>query len=151
MNIPDKLPIERIEDYHTHHLGKSRDGRLFWGYTTFVYSVPLSTIQDDNSLKFRRDYAVFHTFDRDGNYINTQYYFGGTADRCDQEELENKLDEWVSQLGETEYTDIEIKLFQTVIDGFVFGLIPDEEFSLINLEPSATISFLEPWDGGYYT
>jgi formate hydrogenlyase regulatory protein HycA len=54
-------------------------------------------------------------------------------------------------LGFIQYRDIAIKLFQTTIDGIVFGLIPDQKTESIILEPSSTISFQEPWDGEYYT
>ena len=39
MPIPDKLPIARLEGYHTYYLGKCEDGRLFWGYDSFVFTV----------------------------------------------------------------------------------------------------------------
>jgi hypothetical protein len=151
MKLPDKLPIMRMEDYHTHYLGRSTDGILFWGYDTFVWEKPHWEIKGDDKLKYRREYAVFHTFDNDGNYLATKYLFGGTSDICDDEKLENQIEEWVVELGETHYGDIEVRLFQTVIDGFIFGLILDEEFELINLQPSSTISFQEPWNGEYYT
>ena len=37
------------------------------------------------------------------------------------------------------------------IDGFTFGLIPNKEISMIDLHPSSTIAFQEPWDGEYFT
>ena len=57
----------------------------------------------------------------------------------------------ISELGEVEFTDIEVKTFQTTIDGIVFGLITNEEYETVDLEPSSTISFHEPWDGEYDT
>jgi len=54
-------------------------------------------------------------------------------------------------LGETEFCNIEIKPFQVEIDGFIFGLVPDEASKIIELQPSSTIAFEEPWDGEYYT
>ena len=151
MKLPDKLPIMRMEDYQTHYLGRSNDGKLFWGYQTFVFEKHFAEIEDSNWQKYRREYSIFHTFDSDGNHLKTKHFFGGTTDVCDDEELENKLEEWVAELGEFEYCDIEVKLFQIEIDGFIFGLVPDEEFNSIVLQPSSTISFQEPWDGEYYT
>lgn len=58
MTIPDKLPIMRMEDYHTHHLGKCSDGRLFWGYDTFVFTKPYSDIKGDDWGKYRKEYAL---------------------------------------------------------------------------------------------
>ena len=57
----------------------------------------------------------------------------------------------VKELGEVTFCDIEVKLFNTLIDGVEFGLIPDPEFKCIDLQPSSTISFTEPWDGSYST
>ena len=63
MTIPDKLPIARMEDYHTHFLGKASDERLFWGYQTFAFSKPFSEIeQGDDWKKYRKEYAILHTF-----------------------------------------------------------------------------------------
>ena len=149
MKFPDKLPIMRMEDYHTHYLGRGDNGKLFWGYETFVYEKSFAEIKDWK--KYRREYAVFHTFDSDGNYLATKYLFGGTTDICDYEKLENQIEEWVAELGDVEYCDIEVRLFQVVIDGFIFGLIPNEEFESIDLQPSSVISFQEPWDGEYDT
>jgi len=151
MWLPDKLPIMRMEDYHTHYLGRNSDGILFWGYETFVYEKPFAEIESYDWKKYRREYAIFHTFDSNGNYLASKYFFGGTADICDEEELENKLEEWVAEFDDFEYCDIEIKPFQTTIDGFVFGLVPNEEYESIDLQPSSTISFQTPWDGEYYT
>jgi hypothetical protein len=87
--IPEIVPIKREEDYHTHYIGKTKDGRQFFGYQTFVFPK--------------------------GVHLK----------------VENPI--------------------QTLIDGFVFGLIPNEEDQTLNLQPSSTISFQEPRDGEYYT
>jgi hypothetical protein len=44
-----------------------------------------------------------------------------------------------------------VKLFQTTIDGVVFGLVPDAENETVELQPSSTIAFQSPWDGEYDT
>jgi hypothetical protein len=41
--------------------------------------------------------------------------------------LDNYLEKMVKELGEITYQDIEIKLFQMVIDDITFGLIADQE------------------------
>ena len=83
MSLPDKLPIMRMEDYHTHYLGQSSKGNLFWGYITFAYEKPYQEIKNEDWKKYRREYAIFHNFDTDGNHLTTKYFFGGTADVCD--------------------------------------------------------------------
>ena len=151
MTIPDKLPIARMEDYHTHYLGQVDDGRLFWGYQTFIFTKPYSDIeQGDDWKKYRKEYVLVHTFDEDGNYLATKYWSGLTTNTSDQE-LEDKLEEMISKLGDVDFQDIEIKIFQTQLDNVVFGLVVDEKSEMINLQPSSTISFQEPWDGEYYT
>ena len=150
--IPDLLPIMRMEDYHTHYLGQCSDGRLFWGYETYAFSKPVDEITGDEDWKnYRWEYVVLHTFDKKGNYITTKYWFAGTTADADNEKMKTKLQEMVSNLGQVEFKDIKVKTFQTLIDGFTFGLVPDKENLTIELQPSSTISFQEPWDGEYFT
>jgi formate hydrogenlyase regulatory protein HycA len=151
MTIPDKLPIIRQEEYHTHHLGRCGDGRLFWGYETFSFTKPLAEIQGDDWQKYRKEYAVLQTFDNDGTYLTTKFFFAGFTIDTYGQSLFDKVEDMVSELGEVVYQDIEIRLFQTVIDGITFGLIVNEENEMITLQPSSTISFEKPWDGEYYT
>ena len=152
MTIPNKLPIMRMEDYHTHYLGKVADGRLFWGYQTFVFDKPYAEIQQsDDWQKHRKEYALVHTFDKDGNYLTTKYWFAGLTKDINEQQLEDKLEELVTELGNIVFQDIEIKLFQLQIDNITFGLVVDKETEMINLQPSSTISFQEPWDGEYDT
>jgi hypothetical protein len=149
MNLPDKLPISRMEDYHTHYLGQAGDGRLFWGYETFAFTKPVEEIKRDDWNKFRKEYAVLHTFDHEGNYLMTKKWIN--SDSFNPAVTTSKLAEFVAELGEVEFKDIEVKLFQTEIDGIIFGLVPHEEIGSIELQPSSTIAFHEPWDGEYYT
>ncbi len=151
MNIPVKLPINRVEDYHTHYLGQADDGRLFWGYQTFAFTKTYAEIEEsDDWRKYRNEFAVVHFFDLDGNYLNSRHWSALSADTNDHE-LTNKLEEMLADLGSITFCNIEIKLFQTKIDNIIFGLIPDEQNEMIHLQPGSTISFQEPWDGEYYT
>jgi len=105
-------------------------------------------------LKHRKDYVVLHTFDEEGNHVDTKGWFAGFGSESNGELSSKKLREWVAELGEVDYHDIEVKLFQVTIDGVVFGLIPDEEDEeniSIELMPSSTIAFFEPWNGTYDT
>ncbi|RXK60533.1 hypothetical protein ESA94_08675 [Lacibacter luteus] len=150
MKFPEKIPIERIEDYHTHYLGKTSDGFQFWGYTTFVWTVLPKDIKGDWQ-DYRNEYVLLHLFDKEGNYIETKHWLGGSANQVNDMTLYSKLDTMVEELGEIEFSDIEIKMFQTTIDGERFGLIPHEESGFIELQPNSTIAFSEPWDGSYDT
>jgi hypothetical protein len=152
MAVPEMLPIARMEDYHTHYLGKTGDGRLFWGYETFAYSPPIAQIKDNSYWKYRFDYAVLHLFDGEGNYQSSKSFTCGKGVLPKGNIMTERLEEWVAELGEFTYCDIEVKLFQTTVDEFTFGLIPNRNGRLsIDLQPSSTISFQEPWDGEYCT
>jgi len=140
-----------MEDEHTNFIGRVTDGRQFWGYQTFVFKRPYSEINKEEWQQNRLEYLVLHTFDKTGNYLSSKHWFAGTTDQADQEKMYSKLEEWVEELGDIEFADIEVKLFQVTIDGITFGLVPDKETESIELQPSSTISFQEPWDGEYYT
>ena len=150
MHFPEKIPIERIEDYHTHYLGVTKSGMQFWGYVTFVWTVLPKDIQGD-WRDYRNRYAILHLFDKEGNYVETKHWLGGTTNQASDSTLDAKLEEMVSELGDVQYRDIEVKLFQTIIDGVIFGLVPETEDGFIELEPNSTIAFREPWDGSYST
>ncbi len=149
MNIPSKIPIHRMEDEHTTHIGRCEDGRQFWGYETFVFDKPVANLHLDGWKNSRREYIVLHTFDYKGNHLGTKHWFAGTTANVDSVAALNKLESWVKELGKVELTDIEIKLFETVIDGFTFGLVQDIDSDSVELQPSSSISFQEPWEGEY--
>ncbi len=149
MKFPKKIPVQRMEDHHTYHIGKYENGNQFWGYGTFVFTkIPIP--EGEDWKKYRREYSVLYLFDKAGNFKEAKYEFAGTSDSL-KFDVEAKIKELVSQLGEIEYGNIEIKPFKIEIDGFQFGLIPNEESEMIELQPSNTLAFEEPWDGEYWT
>jgi len=151
MSIPQKIPIRRIEDYHTHYVGYYDSNKQFWGYGTFVFDEPYSEIDKSSWEEHRFEYIVLHTFDGFGNYLATKHIFAGVTANRIAESDEIVLNEWMSKLGEIEFRDINVKPFQTIIDGYVFGLIPTPNSDGLELQPSSTILFQEPWDGEYDT
>jgi hypothetical protein len=146
--IPERIPIQRMENYHTHFLGKTEDGRQFFGYETFVFPNAIPAAERE---KNRKEYVVLHLFDEDGNHLTTNHWYAGTTSKTNNTVMREKLEEMINNLGKTEFCNIEIKLFQTTIDGVVFGLVRNDEYGSVELQPSSTISFQEPWDGEYYT
>ena len=150
MHFPEKIPIERIEDYHTHYLGKTKDGMQFWGYLTYDWMVLPKDIQGDWK-DYRNEYVILHLFDESGNHIETQHWLAGTTNQVSDSTLDAKLASMVAELGEVDYGDIEVKLFQTEIDGKAFGLVPETAYGFVELQPNSTIAFSEPWDGSYST
>lgn len=153
MTIPEKIPIERIEDYHTHYLGQSSDGKQFWAHSTHVFVKTYAEILEIQGdwQDYRHEYAVLHTFDKDGNHLTSNCFNCGTSKDVTDKMLYDKLEEMVCQLGVIEFKDIEIKPFQSKIDDIIYGLVPDENNEYINLEPNSQISFVPPWDGTYST
>lgn len=149
MKFPAKLPVERMEDYHTHHIGKYESGKQFWGYQTFVFT-KRQFLEGEKYENYRREYAVLYLFDKEGNFNEAKFEFAGTTDSLKFDTSE-KVEEMVTQLGEIEYCNIEIKPFEVLIDNFIFGLVPNEETEMIELQPSNTIAFSEPWEGEYCT
>ena len=149
MHFPEKIPIERIEDYHTHYLGKAEQALQFWGYVTFLWKV-LPKDFDGDWKDNRHEYAVLHLFDTEG-YLETRHWHGGTTNQVADSTLDSKLKNMISELGEVVYCDIEVKLFQIEIDGEVFGLVPEDQYGFIELQPNSTIAFSAPWDGSYST
>lgn len=145
--IPERIPIKREEDYHTHYIGKTKDGKQFFGYQTFVF---LNEIAEDWQNQ-RKEYVVLYIFDRDGNHVKTDHWYAGTTSEISDSATTAKLEQMIAALGEVHYGDIKVKPFQTVIDGIVFGLVPNKEYQSVELQPSSTISFHAPWDGEYDT
>ena len=146
--MPKLLPIMREEDYHTHFIGRTQNGNQFFGYETFVFP---EGIPHEDWEKYRKEYVVLYIFDRKGNHLKTNHWYAGTTAEILPDTTRNKLEEMVNELGPVEFRDIAVKPFKTVIDGVVFGLIPDDETESIELQPSSTIAFFEPWDGEYDT
>ncbi len=125
---------------------------MFWGREyDWVQLYPKVNPGNPDYLRSRGEYVVLYTFEKDGTLLNTRYWYAGTSAECDDEFMTFTLQKWIDELGEWEFSDIAVKLFQVDIDGFIFGLVPDEETSFINLQPYSSISFSEPWDGEYDT
>jgi len=141
-----------MEDYHTHFLGKTLSGNLFWGYQTFYYDTPYEDRDRDKGWQeYRIDLAVMHHFDSGGKYLNSQVHSERASNSTAEAILEKKLEEFYSQLSGPEFCDIEVELFQSEFCNVTFGLVYNTETDTIDLQPSSTISFAEPWDGEYYT
>ena len=156
MAIPDKITISRIEDYHTHYLGRYGDGSQFMSFV--VATLPEIFPQDWQ--RHKRWYAVLHTFDADGNHLGTEARLAGvTADGQAQvwERAGMWQDEMIAALGQAEWSDIAVRLFSVQVDGQTFGLVDSsfrsEEgvfYEEATLQPNDFV-FSEPWDGDYDT
>ena len=145
---PELIPINREEDYHTHYLGETAHGNLFFGYETFVFP---NRHTSENWLEDRLEYVLVYLFTKDGDHIDTRYRFLGKTNEMSETESGEVLLELLKDLGTLEFKNIKVRPFRSVIDGIEFGLIPNEESQMVELQPSSTIVFSEPWDGEYYT
>jgi formate hydrogenlyase regulatory protein HycA len=154
MTIPERIPIERIKDYHTHYIGKTKDGIQFFGYQFRVFPkgfiFPEGVVGTERT-KYFKEYVVLFLFDGEGNHIRTDHWYAGTVSETNDSIMTERLEQMISSLGQIELGDIEVKPFEITIDGYKFGLIPNEEYKTIDLEPGSQISFHEPWDGEYDT
>lgn len=154
MSMPQKLPIKRMEDYHTHYIGRYQEGKQFLGQTGA--RVKLKNLEDtplgwENNVG---EYVVLHTFDSAGNHLNTQCKYLGTVLQISQkgsEPGEKILKKWIEELGSWNFSDIAVRPFQVILDNHVFGLVVNDESGCIDLMPDMSISFMAPWDGEYYT
>lgn len=147
--IPKRIPIMWMEEYHTHYLGKTLDGKLFFGCVTFAYKKPISELAPEERDENRIELAILYLFDKNGKFSDYKYW--STEKETERQSVWEKMGEFVAELGQVTYGNIEVDAFEIDIDGIKCGLIPNEESVSIDLYPSNTISFQEPWDGEYYT
>ena len=147
--VPQRIPIMRMEDYHTHYLGKTNDGKLFFGSETFANKKPHWEVKPELQSQNRIDLAILYLFDKKGRFIESKHW--STDLDNERQNTTKKLEELITNLGQVTFCNIEVETFEISIDGIKCGLIPNEESESIDLYPSNTISFQKPWDGEYYT
>lgn len=159
MAIPEAIPVSREGGNYSSCMGLyslDDEDNQFWGQVVAFHTRPLEP-QPTGWYPEKRWYAVLHKFDGWGRHIGTDHWFAG-VDRPwgDAPERANaKLDAMVTALGEVEYADITIRLFEVEIDGCIFGLVdvsrPEEGPAFaeqVAMEPG-NLLFCPPWDGSY--
>jgi hypothetical protein len=137
MSLPDKIPIRWMPDLHTSHIGHLGDSEQF-----FVAEHLLPSVGADSPS---RQYVALYCFDEAGMLTSHKIL---RLLHLDTGDTVNVL---MAQLGAHQFTDICVSPFQVAFDDRLFGLIPDAERLTISLEPGSMITFMEPWDGEYYT
>lgn len=161
MAIPARIPVSRAGGNYSSCIGfysLDVDDNQFWGQVVACGARPAEPRPAGWNPE-KCWYAVLHRFDGTGRHIGTDHWFagldrpwGGAIERASA-----KLDEMVAALGEVEYADIEIGLFQVEIDGTVFGLVdvsrPEEgpEFADRVAMMPGDLLFHPPWNGSYDT
>lgn len=161
MAIPDRIYVSREGGNYSSCMGDcdlelGDEANQFWGRVVAFHTRP-PTPQPEGWHPEKRWYAVLHKFDGWGRHLSTVHWFAG-LDRPygdAPERANDKLDEMTAELGEVEFADIEIELFQVEIDGEVFGLVdvsePEEGPAFaerVEMRPGGLL-FHPPWDGGY--
>ena len=151
MTIPERIPFARIEKYYTRNIGTFAGGKQFMAFV--VAEIDMAN-PDRPWEERKRWYAVLHKFDENGAHIGTDHWFAGTTadgEPAVTERAARRVTEFMSALPNVQFGDIAIRLFQTVIDGHLFGLCRDEESeNIVQLLPNDLV-FYPPWDGSYDT
>ncbi len=130
MRVPPQIPIRLMEDLHTADIGRCDDGMQFF----------LNEFRDGST-----DVLVLYRFDADGNYHHHQIR------RTDATGAAAVRRELLAELQNPCNCDIRVKPFTLSVDGVEYGLIVDAEDECVHLQPHSQITFMDPWDGEYYT
>jgi hypothetical protein len=149
--LPTLIPVNRFQS-KTQYVGVTSAGNQFWGQIINIFKPSLE--EPKNIAKHY--YIVLHTFRCDGTHIRT---INEEIQQSGQDELvvmtnaKKSLTKLLSTLGEVEYKNIAIRLFQTTIAGSPCGLVDTstEEFGdSVTMKPAGLI-FCPPWDGSFDT
>jgi hypothetical protein len=147
MPAPELLLIKRMEDLHTGLIGRCEAGQFF-----ITDSLPVAVDSDFKLTEKDRPYVVRYLFKLDGEFSNAEH---AKIECLSQRECLHLADEkkrkFLGDLGPYSFCDIVVKPFEMTLNGIKFGLVYCEETDSINLEPGPVITFMEPWDGEYYT
>ena len=153
MSVPNKIKINREEEYYTHYIDRSSDGTQFIA----LIGATLPMLYPEDWENHKRWYAILHLFDSKGNHKETKTIFTGCTSDGEDEVVEKAREErnkLIAALGNVTYEDVEVCLFSVEVDGFTFGLVdgssPEEGIEKIGLLPN-DLAFFEPWDGEYDT
>jgi hypothetical protein len=150
MEFPELIPIKQMEDYHTHYMGRFSDGRQFWGRERIWAHKPIP----ETGKVERHEFTALYIFDYSGNHITTKHKYFGKSEQVNSavfSEMVGTLENWINSEGEWQFANILVKPFLMNIDGFEFGLLPNQEAECIELLPDHAIALYPPWDGEYYT
>lgn len=168
MAPPEKIriPYEDDDDSRFNTVGRAKAGpggevRQFMAFITGAYpGKPESgrnfpDPKDPDWARKKRWYGVVHIFDAGGKHLQTIAQLGGTQADGKRESCERAFDR-VNQIlfgmGELEFCSIDVAPFRVEIDGYVFGLVYEQEDGdeFVMLWPN-DVMFHPPWDGEYST
>lgn len=137
MMLPDKLRIRWMPDLQTAHVGRFNVSEQFFLAHHATHS--------EGGSSPNSHYAALYCFEGAGT-LTTHKIIGPLGTLTD-----DTIRQLLGELGPHEFRDIFVAPFQVAFDGRTFGLVPDLDHGTITLEPGSMITFMEPWDGEYYT
>ena len=150
MSNPPKIIRVNRDEFYANLVGKTQDGRQFFVTQPFV--------------PYGNDFVACYMFDENGAFVEAKIHDIGkrTSGQLPGNAISNDSNinavqlEMLAELGDVDFTDIQICPFEYEYDGVVFGLIAqppedeDEEWTVI-AEPGNYMAFYPPWDGEYDT
>lgn len=131
--LPESIPINRIEDYHTDSLGSYGNNQQYMGFAFFITEGQ------------KRPISVLHLLDKDGNHIESSIW-----ETEKMNEAEQKLRDAISNLPQAKPGNIKVKPFSVELNGLNIGLIPREDGECYIYMPY-DLAFFPPWNGQYDT
>jgi len=136
-----------MEDLQTALIGRCETGQFF-----VTETLPIACELDSKPQEKGRLYVVRYLFKLSGEFLSAEHARINCHSGRDYMHLvEEKRREFLDSLGPIEFCDIAVKPFSITIDEIQFGLVYSKGTESISLEPGPTITFMEPWDGEYYT
>jgi hypothetical protein len=136
-----------MEDLHTALIGRCGAGQFF-----VTETLPIAGKSDSKLAEKGLLYVVRYLFRLSGEFLSAEYAKIKCCSGCDYLRLvEEQKSKYLDSLGSFEFCDIAVEPFSITIDEMQFGLVYSEGTGSISLEPGPTITFMEPWDGEYYT
>ena len=142
---PQKIAIDH-DDYHAEHIGRTNKGEQFFLTTPFE-----PAINEEKGC----EYIALFKFDKEGNLTEHIIDEFGPRGSYDEDERKEKYYARLKELGEVQYSRIEVKPFSVERNGVNIGLIarePEDEEDewAVELLPGNYMAFFEPWDSGEY-
>lgn len=158
MAVPEVVPIAYVPKHRTESIGRYADGQFL---ASITYAFPQGFHLDHGWEEHKRLYAVLHTFDTEGHYLDSEIWCAGTwaeqkRDPGGEDSVLQRarvhLAKLLRSLPRRSYTDIAVRPFQVTVDEVLFGLVirEDEAGTWAELYPDR-LAFAEPWDGTYDT
>ncbi len=142
---PDSIAIEH-DDYHAKHVGWTADGRQF------ILTTPFEAAIDGNP---GGEFVALYIFDTDGKLLDAKIDELGPRATMDKDKASKLYEQRLKELGEVQFSRIEVAPFSVERFGTKFGLIvrqqeDEEDVWAVEMQPGNYMAFFEPWDSGEY-